>query len=210
MVEHHPWQEEILKIICEKKYGKIKRIISYNNFILNGENDFRMVSKYGGGAIYDLGCYCLQFVQRMIGLEFNTISCQTNSYGPNKIDTEFHASLSTDDAIKVELYGSFIKPFKARHTVECEKGTIEVKNFFRAGFGYNNMYLHCTDSISGKSDVVSFEPMNYYYNQLIDLIDAIETGKFINQLMESGLRVKIMEKLHEVRKINDHQPSGTS
>ena len=210
MVEHHPWQKEILNLIRKKEYGKIKRIVSYNHYMQSGEDDFRIVSKHGGGAIYDLGGYCLQFVQRMIGLEFKTISCQTNSYGPDKIDTEFYVNISTEDDIKVELHGSFIKPFKAHHIVECEKGTIEVKNFFRSGFGCNKMHLHCTNLNSEEPEVVSFEPMSYYHNQLTDLTEAIETGKFVDQLKESGIRVKVMEKLHEIRKITNHQPSGTS
>jgi dTDP-3,4-didehydro-2,6-dideoxy-alpha-D-glucose 3-reductase len=203
MVRHHPWQDAIPKVIREKGYGKIKQIVSCNNFMLEGENNFRIVSKHGGGAIYDLGCYCIQFIQQITGLDFKTIACHTDSYGPNKIETEFHARL-TDEAVNVEIYCSFRKPFQAYHMVECERGTIEVKNFFRAGFGFNKMHLHLTDKASGLTEIVSFEPMNYYYNQLIDLLDTIDSGNFINQLTKSGIRVRLMEKLQAIKELHDH------
>ena len=201
MAEHHPWQNEMPKIIHDRGYGRIRKIISHNNFVLKGKNDFRITSEKGGGAIYDLGCYCLQFVQQMAGLEYKNASCETDSYGPNDIDTEFFAVIETIDEVQVEIHCSFRKPFKAHHIVECEKGRVEVKNFFRAGFGYNMMKIHCTDLETGKTDIVSFEPMNYYYNQLIDIVDMVQSGGGKTKFIEAGQRVRIMEELRKVRKV---------
>ena len=210
MAEHHPWQRAMPEIIRTRGYGRILKIVSFNNFTLKGRSDFRITSKTGGGAIYDLGCYCLQFVQRLVGLDFKTVSCDSDGYGPNDIDTEFNAFFETTGGVEVEIHCSFKKPFKAHHIVECENGRLEVKNFFRSGFGYNKMKIHCTDPATGQMDIVSFEPMNFYHNQLLDLIEMIRSGDDGTRFVEAGQRVEIMEELHRVRKIcrPSSEPAG--
>ncbi len=198
MTQHHPWQKKVKELVVNKKYGNIKRIISYNNFILDNKNDFRVTSGKGGGAIYDSGCYCIQFFQQLVNPNFKSITCLAK-LSNNGVETEFDASFLTNDSINIEIHSSFNKPFKASHTIECEKGAVEIKNFFRPGFGFNKMYIDCTDKLTGEMHKIAFEPMNYFYNQLVYLTDVINTGKFVDKLRESGKRVQIMEELHKIK-----------
>ena len=57
MVRHHPQWQWIKKYIKSGKIGKITNISSVFSYNNKDPKNIRNIQKYGGGAIYDIGCY---------------------------------------------------------------------------------------------------------------------------------------------------------
>jgi predicted dehydrogenase len=57
MVRHHPQWQWIKKYIKSGKIGKITNISSVFSYNNKDPENIRNIQKYGGGAIYDIGCY---------------------------------------------------------------------------------------------------------------------------------------------------------
>ena len=57
MVRYHPQWIWIKKFIKNKKIGKLQSICSVFSFFNNDPKNIRNIKKYGGGSLYDIGCY---------------------------------------------------------------------------------------------------------------------------------------------------------
>ena len=201
MVEHHPWQAKIAELLEKKIYGNVVKLTSNIKYELQDKTDFRYAAEHGGGAYYDIGCYSLQFIQQAIGLDFQSIECFVNETGKNKNTIDFTAKCITHNGVQIEINCSFTKPSEARHIIECERGLIEVKNWFRAGFGYNKMYIHCTNKNTGVTEKISFEPMNFYHNQLVNFSERINRNAFPTEHLDAcGERIRLIEVFQTVQK----------
>lgn len=63
---HSPYVESLKKDIAEGVIGEVDYIESA--FLTQGyKEDFRLHKEHGGGAMYDLGCYCTTMILKLIG-----------------------------------------------------------------------------------------------------------------------------------------------
>ena len=131
MVRHHPQWQWVKKYIKSGKLGSISSIstvFSYNN---KNPKNIRNIKKFGGGAIYDIGCYptvISRFLldkepKRVVGLAKND----------KKFKTDKLSSVVLDFG---EIYSSFIvatqSTFSQQVTILGTKKTLIVENPFNA------------------------------------------------------------------------------
>lgn len=70
MYRFHPLVQKIKEVIDTGTLGKIKYINT--NFCFNSsrpDNDIRFNKELGGGALYDIGCYCINLSRFLVGQE---------------------------------------------------------------------------------------------------------------------------------------------
>ena len=166
MTQFHPWQSYIKEIILGKVYGNIVRISTVINMIMpDNKMGFRNNKSLGGGVFYDQSSYWLQFLQYVVGLNFNVYNLKTLK--KNEVDREIEFSGKIGGA-DVFFSASYEKEYEVNHEIIFEKATIKIKNFFRAAMG---KYKITVEIISdGKKEKKIFEPQNYYQNQLVEFL----------------------------------------
>lgn len=59
MYRHHPQFTRAVEIVQSGVLGEIRLVRSSFSFMLEQPANIRWVRSYGGGALYDLGCYCI-------------------------------------------------------------------------------------------------------------------------------------------------------
>ncbi len=59
MYRHHPQFARAREIIQSGQIGEVRLIRSSFSFMLQAPENIRWVKSFGGGALYDLGCYCI-------------------------------------------------------------------------------------------------------------------------------------------------------
>jgi predicted dehydrogenase len=57
MVRHHPQWTKLRSLLKSGQYGEVCTAQALLSFMLDSPNDFRFKPEFGGGALYDLGCY---------------------------------------------------------------------------------------------------------------------------------------------------------
>ncbi|MFG6137297.1 Gfo/Idh/MocA family protein [Halomonas sp. B23F22_10] len=57
MVRHQPRWVELRKQLRDQAIGEVRAVQALLSFTLDSPGDFRLRREYGGGAIFDLGCY---------------------------------------------------------------------------------------------------------------------------------------------------------
>ena len=198
MVQQHPWQSEIKKIVASNVFGALKEIQTVLTFIPKYDlaTNYRGDPEKGGGCFYDLAPYWLQFIQSLRFLPEAQFDGESLFNGPNGIDTTFDASLTFNDGCRCLLETSFEKPYRAMHALYFDKATLTVNDIFRANTG--RFKISCTiDNLQEKTKKkVFFPPSNYYENQLRFFVGVIR-GCCSNIPFEQSMeRIRLLSSIY--------------
>ncbi|MBT2290212.1 Gfo/Idh/MocA family oxidoreductase [Paenibacillus albidus] len=175
MTAHHPWQFSLKAIADSGQYGRLNRTETRISIPSRHEHfgNYRSVKSRGGGCFNDLGCYWLQWMQQLVGLEGCDATGASDFAGPNGCDWTFSAGLRYKNGLESRCITSFEMPYKASHTLYFEQETVVVPDFFRPINGFYKMKIRLLDS-KPNSVLHEFIPMNYYVNQLATFVDKFD------------------------------------
>lgn len=206
MIEHHPWQETVKSIICSEIYGKLENIKTSICIVPKdkNENSYRRFPQRGGGAFYDLSCYWLQFLQYITSSSTTSYNGFSEFNGPNNCDWTFNANLKYDNGLKSSFISSFELPYKVEHILEFETANIKVHDFFRACLGNFKINITIEDKYNNLIKKITFEPQNYYVNQLKFFLEVINGNKENIPLKNSYERIALMENIYKHTKVQSN------
>ncbi|HZD04673.1 MAG TPA: Gfo/Idh/MocA family oxidoreductase, partial [Longimicrobiales bacterium] len=69
MYRFHPRTERLVELVREGAVGDVLAIRSAFRFRLDNPDDIRLRPDLGGGALMDVGCYCVDVSRRLVGAE---------------------------------------------------------------------------------------------------------------------------------------------
>lgn len=162
MYRFHPQIEILKNLIEEGTIGKVKLIRSIFSFIFLEERikeDYRGKKESGGGAIYDVGCYCINISRYIMGGEPEKIFATANFHPSTGIDLTTCAILEFPEKKEAIITSSFELPGQQFLEVFGTEGKISLpftflpeKNNSRIiiekedkteirNIGYSNLYL---------------------------------------------------------------------
>jgi len=175
----HPITESILKILNEKKLGKVKSIeanFGFNTKKINPNS--RLFNKnFGGGAILDLGCYPLSIINLIKNfynkenvITFKSIDgtmCDTG------VDSFGLAELAIGDDIKCKISVGIQKVLDNKVLINTENGQIKINEPWlpqkkslievQQGSNYFKHFVECENTI--------------YANQIVFFNDLLNKNK---------------------------------
>jgi predicted dehydrogenase len=123
----------------------------------------------GGGALMDLGCYCVHALRTITGAEPKVVRAEcTIEHG---VDAETSAELSFPDGLRARMRTSMTKPFAATLRIEGEKGSLSISNFLAPQMGCRFVV-----DAGGKSREEPTEGPSTYDAQLAHVGDVLLRG----------------------------------
>ncbi|KAA8746137.1 Gfo/Idh/MocA family protein [Paenibacillus sp. UASWS1643] len=177
MTAHHPWQSSLKAIADSGQFGRLYKTETRISIPSRHKHmgNYRSVKSKGGGCFNDLGCYWLQWIQQLIGLEACKVTGASDYAGPDGCDWTFSAGLRYASGLESECITSFEMPYKATHTLYFEQASVIVPDFFRPINGFYKMKIRLLNSKTN-SVLHEFAPMNYYVNQLATFINKCDSA----------------------------------
>ena len=175
MVRHHPQWQWVKKYIKSGKLGSISSIstvFSYNN---KNPQNIRNIKKFGGGAIYDIGCYPTVISRFLLDKEPKRV------VGLAKNDKKFKTDILSSVVLDFgEIYSSFIvatqSTFSQQVTILGTKKTLIVENPFNAiATKPTTVVIYNGKSIYRKENTIKVFPAADQYEHQIT--------KFSNELL---------------------------
>ena len=175
MVRHHPQWQWVKKYIKSGKLGSISSIstvFSYNN---KNPKNIRNIKKFGGGAIYDIGCYPTVISRFLLDKEPKRV------VGLAKNDKKFKTDILSSVVLDFgEIYSSFIvatqSTFSQQVTILGTKKTLIVENPFNAiATKPTTVVIYNGKSIYRKENTIKVFPAADQYEHQIT--------KFSNELL---------------------------
>jgi predicted dehydrogenase len=67
MYRSHPQIALVQRLVAEGRIGTLRAVEASFSFLLTEANDVRLKPEWGGGALLDVGCYCVNFARLFLG-----------------------------------------------------------------------------------------------------------------------------------------------
>ena len=92
MYRFHPRTDKVLDLVQRGAIGELRTIRSTFTFRLTRKENIRWSAELGGGALMDVGCYCVNVGRRVAGAEPVEVQAWAR-WGPSGVDEQLAGSL---------------------------------------------------------------------------------------------------------------------
>jgi xylose dehydrogenase (NAD/NADP) len=105
MYRHHPQTHRLLELVDEGAIGPLRAIRSHFTFVLGDPSDIRLTSDLEGGALMDLGCYCVNASRMLAGEPTAVAGVQV--LGEGGVDLSFAGTMRFTGGVVAHFDASF-------------------------------------------------------------------------------------------------------
>ncbi len=192
----HPQYQRVQELIEEGRIGKIFWITAAMSRSLYPADDIRMNPSLGGGALMDLGCYCINTARHLIGSEPVSVFA-TQEIGQSGVDERTTGTLYFPGGELLQFDTNLYldeKHFVQGCTVYGEKGSIYIPQAFSQveilRFGrMTEVTLFVTDHLIGsrQTETVRIEAVHQWRLEQEFFADRVLTERPIELPGENGV-----------------------
>jgi predicted dehydrogenase len=167
----HRVMRRAVEIVASGELGKlIEAETVFDVEIPYSPGELRWIPAQGGGALMDLGCYCVHALRTIAGGEPTVAAAQCTIV--RGVDETTTAELQFPNGLRAKLHTSMKSPvFTAPLRIKGEKGTMEISNFLAPQIG-----CRFTVEIDGKRREEPTEGLSTYAAQLAHVGDVMLRG----------------------------------
>jgi predicted dehydrogenase len=108
MYRHHPQTREIERIVKNGEIGKVVFVAATFTFPLTDLTNVRALPELDGGALMDVGCYCVSGSRLVAGEPVSAVAEQVT--GPTGIDMGMYATMRFEGDVVAQFDASFLAP----------------------------------------------------------------------------------------------------
>lgn len=129
MYRHHPQTLKVQELIASGAIGKVLFIHGNFTFALKLPADIRWNPDFGGGSIWDIGCYPLSYIRMITGFKPGSVyGAQVKSQ--SGVDLTFCGSMEYPSGVMAQFYSSFGLPYHTYMEVRGTEGTLSINSPF--------------------------------------------------------------------------------
>lgn len=170
------------EIIDSGVLGRIKHIDVRYAFDGIRENDIRLNKTAGGGVIYDLGCYCISFIQDIYKEEPVDVHTVFGVGKQSFVDENAMVSMTFPEGKTARFYAAFDSFTDSERTIVGEKGVLSIPIRYHE---YGNMSVRLTDAEGRHEIKVLCE--NHFIDEIREFAVCILTGKETRPTLQASL-----------------------
>jgi D-xylose 1-dehydrogenase (NADP+, D-xylono-1,5-lactone-forming) len=161
MYRHHPQTKKAAQLVRDGAIGELRQLRSLFSFTLADEADVRMLPELDGGALMDLGCYCIS-MQRLFAGEPQLVFGRQRTGGTG-VDLGFVAVLEFAADVFGEFHCGFDLPGRSGLEAVGSKGTLLVRD-----------PVHCRDPhVEVNGQRIDVEDVDRYFLQVENFSAAV-------------------------------------
>ena len=170
MYRHHPQTMKVQEIVKSGSLGTLKLIRGSFSFILSREGDVRLNPEWGGGSIWDVGCYPISYARTIVRENpVEVFGWQVT--GQTGIDETFVGQMKFSGGVHAQFDCSFVIPFHAFMEVVGSEGTLSIPKPFKPEIN-ERIFLTRGD----KTETIKVKGQELYLGEVEDMADAILLG----------------------------------
>lgn len=167
MYRLHPQTRRLSELLAEGAVGEVRQVNAAFGHRLDDPKDVRIVGALGGGALGDVGCYCVSGVRLAFSGEPRRATTFAR-FAEDGADTEFSGMLEFDDGIAAISCGT-TSARRERLEIVGTEGRIVLAAPFRADKAGGGIQL----IRDGETSVETFEGANPYLSELEEFAAAV-------------------------------------
>ncbi len=190
----HPAFQRLVDLRASGALGAIRSVeANFSAEIPFSENELRHLPDMGGGALMDLGCYCVHGLRSLMGTEPKIVSA-SGTRARLGVDESIEATLDFD-GVPARLVTNMAAgtPFVASIRLDCEKGRVEIDNFVLPHEGHS-----VREWLNGAYREHTLAGGTTYDFQLASIINAIATGApHVNEGKDPIANMAVIDSIYE-------------
>jgi predicted dehydrogenase len=172
MYRHHPQLARLQELQRARVIGELRAVEASFSARCTDPNDVRLRPDWGGGALLDLGCYCVNFATLFLGDSPGDVHAWANVDRAHGVDTSFHAVLEYDTGAHAALSCSFEGGLYQRAVLVGTEGAIDLSAPFVTWKHPPRLTVRAGDT----EHVTEFPPVNTFRMEIEDFCAAIVGG----------------------------------
>ncbi len=178
----HPLVEAVRAVVSSGVLGEIRLISSSFSYVNTDVSDSRWKADLGGGALNDMFCYHIDFLNHVMGIKNEHIELvQAISQMRHGVDASISAELITNTGTVCQFMSGINRHSMCKTFILGEKGSIEIPHLrVLPEMGTSTFMLH---NASGTS-VHSFEATDAYLLMLDGFAETIMLKRFAHPGLE--------------------------
>lgn len=166
---YHPLFSRVLEIVASGEIGQVRRMKAvFSTSIAEAANELRYDPALGGGALMDLGTYCLHWVRTVAGAEPKVVSA-SSVFGASGVDISTKANLAFPRGVSAEIVCDMAGTVRATLAIEGTAGEMRVVNPLAPQMGH--LIEVTPEGHAARQETVSREPT--YDFQLRAFVEAV-------------------------------------
>jgi D-xylose 1-dehydrogenase (NADP+, D-xylono-1,5-lactone-forming) len=203
MYRHHPQTALVAGLVAGGAIGEPVTLRASFGFPLSDPGNIRLRPELDGGALLDLGCYCVSGA-RLLGGEPERVSGERR-VGPTGVDLSFGGMLRLPGGVVAMLHASMEVPFRQELEVSGTGGSLLVEAPWRVDLG-GDVLLRC----GGSLERVDVPEADAYRLQFEDLAAAASGEREPLLGREDALgQARALDALHRAAAAGKiHVPAG--
>jgi predicted dehydrogenase len=171
MYRHHPQTLKVQELAKGGSLGALKLIRGSFTFVISRDGDVRLKPEWGGGSIWDVGCYPISYARTVVGEEpLEVFGWQVT--GETGIDETFVGQMRFGGDVLAQFDSSFAIPFHSFMEIVGSEGTLNIPRPFKPGVN-EKIYL----TRGEKTETITVKGQELYIGEVEDMADAILLGK---------------------------------
>ncbi|GJQ36590.1 MAG: deoxyfructose oxidoreductase [Anaerolineaceae bacterium] len=171
MYRHHPQTIKVIELVDNGAIGRVQLIKGAFTFGLSREGDIRLVKEYGGGSLWDVGCYPISYARTILGEEpVEVFGWQVT--GPGGCDESFYGQMRFGSGVHMQFDSGFRSSLRSYVEIVGTEAVLNIPDPFKPGLK-NDLYL----KRDGKQERIRIKGRELYLGEVEDLCDAIQSGK---------------------------------
>ena len=133
MYRHHPRIRRLQELVEDGAIGRLALVRATFSFALRDPENVRMIPELDGGALMDIGCYCVSGSRLLAGEPERVVAEQVTA--ENGIDLALYATMRFPGDVIGQFDCSFQAPLRQRLEAVGEDGSIVTEAPWRADWG---------------------------------------------------------------------------
>ena len=171
MYRHHPQTLKVQELVRNGSLGILKLIRGSFSFVLSREGDVRLNPEWGGGSIWDLGCYPISYTRTVVGEDpLEVFGWQV--MGETGIDDTFVGQMRFEGGVQAQFDSSFVIPFRSFMEIVGSDAMLSIPTPFKPGIN-EKIFITRDDKI----ETIRIKGQELYLGEVEDIADAILDGK---------------------------------
>ncbi len=171
MYRHHPQTLRVKQLLDEGAIGALRYLRGAFTFELTRPNDVRLRPEWGGGCLWDIGCYPVSFARFLVGAEpLGVFGSQV--LGATGIDETFAGQAVFPGDVLFQFDAGFRSPMRAEMELAGTKGSIRVHHPWRPEQDHPLLL-----SRDGRTEEIAVPGEDRYLLEIEDVCAAVRTGR---------------------------------
>ena len=190
----HPEWHRLRGILDSGQIGDIRNVQARYSILVANKDDIRLDRSLGGGALYDIGSYCVNAIRFIMGDEPEEVQGLAQ-FDSNHVDVAMVAAMKFPGGRLAQLDCTFESVYNQSIEISGTEGIIKIKFPYR--------YPQISIQKNGKEETVVFEDhVNTYVSQVEHFGSCIISGETAWYSPEESIaNMKVIESIYASARI---------